>query len=118
MILEYYLQPETGENWLIVRRIGATGAELWRPVTEYRRGAEALHLATIDRVRLDTLVSRGLHPKVRATASDWYAHTGRGFFGRYAQLTSNANTTTRERGAFIIRAHRELYEYAGAYYEH
>lgn len=115
MILEYYRQPETGENWLIVRRIGATGAELWRPVTNYHKGAELLHLATIDRVRLDDLRAQGLRPKIRATASEWYTLQR---FGRYGvSVTSNTHTTTREPSATLVLPHRELYEYAGAYYD-
>ena len=116
MILEYYPQPETGENWLIVRRIGATGAELWRPVTNYRRGAEVLRLATVDRVRLDSLRATGLRPRVRATASEWYSLQR---FGRYGvSVTSNVHTTTREPSATLVLPHTECYEYAGAYYEH
>lgn len=115
MILEHFPQPETGENWLIVRRIGATGAELWRPIAKYNRGAEVLHLSTIDRVRLDTLRAQGLRPKIRATASEWYTLQR---FGRYGvSVTSNTHTTTREPNATLVLPHAECYEYAGAYYE-
>lgn len=115
MVLEYQRQPETGENWLVVRRIGATGAELWRPIAEYRGGAEVLHLATIDRARLDSLRTQGLRPKICATASEWYTLQR---FGRYGvSVTSNTHTTTREPRATLVLPHAECYEYAGAYYE-
>lgn len=115
MILEYYPQPETGENWLIVRRIGETGAELWRPIANYHKGAELLHLATIDRVRLDQLTATGLRPKTRAVASEWYTLQR---FGRYGvSVTSNIHTTTREPNATLVLPHEQCYEYAGAYYE-
>lgn len=117
MILEHYPQPETGENWLIVRRIGATNAEVWRPVTQYRRGAEVLHLAPLDRANLERLARTGLRPKARARLSEWYALTGCGLLGRYASVTSNTHTTTREPRVALVLPHRELYEYAGEYYE-
>lgn len=115
MVLEYYRQPETGENWLVVRRNGATGAELWRPIAEYHKGAEVLHLSPIDRARLDSLRATGLRAKVSAWRSEWYTLQR---FGRYGvSVTSNVHTTTREPNATLVLPHAECYEYAGTYYE-
>lgn len=111
MILKYYPQPETGENWLILRRIGATRSELWRPLTDYRAGARLLHLSTHDRVRLDTLASMGLTPKARATTSQIYEQTGTGHAGRYVVARATAETTKREPRATLVLPHRECYEF-------